>query len=100
MSIGKLKINALFYALKYCSTWNIFYIIYTSNILNKEKKLEDKKTKTRILKPQLLDEVEKFADEKTFTFTMKDLRSCYKERKNMDRNFNSPFLKMLIAKGE
>tara|TARA_Y100000401_G_C8267063_1_gene196349 strand:+ start:90 stop:278 length:189 start_codon:yes stop_codon:yes gene_type:complete len=62
--------------------------------------LEDKKTTTRILKPQLLDEVEKFADEKTFTFTMKELRECYKLRKNMDRNFNSPFLKLLIAKGE
>ena len=78
-----------------------FSIIFISNILNKEKiKMADKKTTTRILKPQLLDKVEEFDNNMSFTFTWEEMTACYKERKNWERNFNSPFLKMLIAKGK
>ena len=53
--------------------------------------MADKKTK-RITKPQLIDEVEKFADEKTITLQYAELNKCYpKWEQNMDRNLNMDF---------
>ena len=95
MSIEKLKIKALFNAFRYCSTWNIFYIIYTSNILNKEKiKMADKKEK-RITKPQLIEKVENLDDNKTISFTIAELNKCYPKWEQKNRNLNMDFLKLI-----
>ena len=74
-----------------------FSIIFISNILNKEKiKMADKKTTTtRILKPQLIEKVEKLDDNKTITFTIAELNKCYPKWEQKNRNLNMDFLKLI-----